>query len=138
MNTRMDIEQVKQDVLNTESQRLLFELMIDITKEISTLHIELTKTEDKLKKIEIKGKINLLSTFLNIINNRIEEVKMIEKKKEQIEVKNERKELMSNRQFRIAAQTVLTKETYERIVELSLNYHKFKEQRNDLKANKIE
>ena len=134
----MDIEQVKKDVIHTESQSRLFELIIELAEEISVLHVELTKADDKLKKIKIKGKLTLLSTLQDIIDKRIEDVKIIEKRNEQKEYQNERKELMSNRQFRIAAQVVLTKETYERIVELSLNYKKFKDQKNELKANKLE
>jgi len=49
------------------------------------------------------------------------------------------KELLLNRQFRIASAMVLRKETYERIVELSLmDYKKLKDQKADLKANKLE
>ena len=128
----MSIEEIKNDVVYSESQSRLFEITIELAEEISRLHVELVKANEHLKKVEIKGKISLLSTLQNIVDRRIDEVKTFERE-------NERKEFMSNRQFKIAAEIVLTKETYDRIRELSLmNYKKLKEQKNELKANKLE
>ena len=128
----MSIEEIKNDVVYSESQSRLFEITIELAEEISRLHVELVKANEHLTKVEIKGKISLLSTLQNIVDRRIDEVKTFERE-------NERKEFMSNRQFKIAAEIVLTKETYDRIKELSLmNYKKLKEQKNELKANKLE
>ena len=62
----------------------------------------------------------------------VEDVKKFEREEE-------RKEFLTTRQFRIAAEMVLTKETYGRIRDLSLiNYKKLKDQKTELKANKLE
>lgn len=128
----MDLENIKLEVIHTQSATRLFELMVDLSEEVSRHHILLVKTEDIVGKAEIKGKISILSTLQNIIDKRLEEVRVNEKE-------NERKELISNRQFKLAAEAVLQKETYEKIKEYSfLNYKKFRDIKADLKANKIE
>ena len=128
----MNIDEIKKEVIYSESQSRLFEITIELTEELSKLHIELTKTEDPSDKARVRGKISLLSVLQNIIDKRIEDVKAIERD-------SERKELLSNRQFRKVAETVLTKETYERITELCLiNYKKFRDLKTELKANKLE
>jgi len=131
----MNIEEIKNEVIYSESQNRLFEISIELTEELSRLHRELVNSKDNWTKVEIKGSIALLSTIQNIIDKRIDNVIADER---DFERKRDRKELMSNRQFRIAAETVLTKETYERILELSLNYKKLKDQKQELKANKLE
>ena len=128
----MDIDKIKKEVIYSDSQSRLFEITVELTEEISKFHIELVDTKDNRTKAELKGKISLFSTLQNIIDKRIEDVRGTEKE-------NERKELLSNRQFRIASEMILKKETYERIVELSLmNYKKLKDQKTELKANKLE
>jgi len=129
----MNIEEIKNEVINSDSQRRLFEIIIELTEEISRLHAELVKTKDVLDKTEIKGKISLFTALQDIINKRTADPKMFFKEN------SERKEMITNRQFRIAAEIVLTKETYQRICELSLiNYKKLKDQKLELKSNKLE
>ena len=128
----MDIDKIKKEVIYSDSQSRLFEITIELTEEISKFHIELIETEDIKSKAELKGKISLLSMLQNIIDKRIEDVRVAEKE-------NERRELLTNRQFRIASEMILMKETYNRIVELSLiNYRKLKDQKAELRANKLE
>ena len=86
----MDLENIKLEVIHTQSATRLFELMVDLSEEVSRHHILLVKTEDIVGKAEIKGKISILSTLQNIIDKRLEEVRVNEKE-------NERKELISNR-----------------------------------------
>ena len=129
----MNIEEIKNEVINSDSQRRLFEIIIELTEEISRLHAELVKTKDVLDKTEIKGKISLFTALQDIINKRTADPKMFFKEN------SERKEMITNRQFRIAAEIVLTKETYQRICDLSLiNYKKLKDQKLELKSNKLE
>ena len=107
-------------------------MTLKLTEELSKCHIELTKTDYNTRKAEIKGKISLLTALQSIIDKRIGEVRTVERE-------NERKELLNNRQFRKVAEIVLTKETYERISELSLmNYKKLKDQKTELRENKLE
>jgi hypothetical protein len=128
----MDIDKIKKDVIYSNSQSQLFEITVELTEEISKFHIELVETNNNKTKAELKGKISLLSMLQNIIDKRIEDVRGVEKG-------NERKELLTNRQFKIASEMILKKETYNRIVELSLiNYRKLKDQKVELNANKLE
>jgi len=129
---KMEIDKIKNEVIYSDNPSRLFEIIIELTEEISRLHVVLTETSDHKTRTELKGKISLLSTLQNIVDKRIEDVRTLEKE-------NERRELLTNRQFRIASEMVLTKATYERIVELSLiNYKKLKEQKSELRANKLE
>ena len=128
----MDIDKVKKEVVYSDSESRLFEITIELTEEISKFHIELVEANDNKTKVELKGKISLLSTLQNIIDKRIEDVRVAEKE-------NERRESLTNRQFRIASELILKRETYNRILELSLiNYRKLKEQKAELRANKLE
>ncbi len=128
----MNIEEIKNDVIYTESSKRLFELMIILTEEDTVLRINLIKQEDISIKTEIKGKIALVSTLQSIIDKRLQEVNNTEREKD-------RKELLVNRQFRIAAESILKRETFEKLKELSnLNYLEFKNLKSLLKQNKIE
>jgi hypothetical protein len=128
----MDLDSIKKEVIYSDNPSRLFEITIELTEENSRLHVALVDTNDQKTKVEIKGKIFLLSTLQTILDKRIGDVRTLEKE-------NERKELLTNRQFRIASEMVLTKATYERIVELSLiNYKKLKDQKSELRANKLE
>ncbi len=125
-------DELKKEVIYSDNSGRLFEIMIEINEEISALYVELSKSENHIKKTELKGKISVLNTLLNIIDKRIDDVKNSGNDRD-------RKELLANRQFRMAAETVLQKETFERIKELSLiNYKKFKDLKNDLKNDKLE
>jgi uncharacterized protein with FMN-binding domain len=128
----MNIDEIKKEVIYSGSQSRLFEITVELTEEISKCHIALVEAVDNKTKVEIKGKISMLSVLQNIIDKRIEDVRVLEKE-------NDRKELLTNRQFKIASEMVLMKETYTRIVELSMmNYKKFKDQKAELKTNKLE
>jgi len=129
----MNIEEIKKEVIYSDSLNRLYELSVELTEEISSLHTELVKAKDVLDRTVIKGKISVLCALQNIIDKRLEDPKIFSKGN------SERKEMLSNRQFRIAAEMVLTKETYERIVELSvMNYKKLKDQKSELKTHKLE
>ena len=129
----MNIEEIKNEVIYSDSHSRLFEITIELTEEISRLHIELVKTKDVLEKTAIKGKMSVLTALQDIISKRTENLSMFFKEN------SERKEMLSNRQFRIAAEMVLTKEIYQRISELSvMNYKKLKNMKSELKANKLE
>ena len=126
----MDIDKIKKEVIHSDSQSRLFEITVELTEEISKFHIELVEAKDNKTRVELKGKITLLSTLQNIIDKRIEDVRAEEKG-------NERKELLTNRQFKIVSELILKKETYNRILELSLiNYKRLKEQKLELRASK--
>ena len=129
----MDIEAIKHEVIYSDSQSRIFEISVELTEEISRLHIDLVKADKVLDRTEIKGKISVLNCLQNIIDKRMGDVKSFLKNN------SERKEMLDHRQFRIAAELVLTRDTYARISELSvMNYKKFKDQKSALKSHKLE
>jgi replicative DNA helicase len=128
----MMIDEIKKEIIYSENLSRLFEIMIDVSQRISKLHVDLAKSEDTIKKVELKGEVSVLYVMQSIIDKRINDVRADNYDKE-------RKELYINRKFKKVAETVLHRETYERINELSLlNYKKFKELKTELKDNKIE
>ena len=128
----INIEAVKNEVIYSDNESRLFELMVELNQEISRSHVELVKTDEIVRKAKLRGEISVLNSMLTIIDKRIDEVKSNS-------AENVRKEFYINRQFRIAAEYVLKKETFERIKELSLvNYIKLKEGKTELRNNKLE
>jgi len=126
------IEDIKKEVIYSDNESRLFELMVEINQEISQKHVDLVKTDELIRKAELRGEISVLNALLTIIDKRIDEVQSNTDEKE-------RKEFYLNRQFRIAAEYVLKKETFERIKELSqINYNKLKENKAELRSNKLE
>ena len=126
----MNLEDLKQDVIYSNSASRLFELTVDIAMEISRQHVLLVKADDTVVKTEIRGKISVLTTLQNIIDKRMEEVKLAENE-------DEKKELYTNRQYRKAAEAILPKETLDQLYQMStMEYKKFKELRAALKEEK--
>jgi len=131
--TTMNIDEIKNEVIYSDSQCRLFEIIVELTEEIARLHTELVKAKEAMDKTIIKGKITVLTSLQAIVDKRLENPKMF------FNGINERKEMLANRQFRIAAEMILTKETYERISELSsVSYQKLKDQKTELRSNKLE
>ncbi len=126
----MNLEDLKQEVIYSNSASRLRELTVDIAMEISRQHVLLVKTDDAVLKTEIRGKISVLSTLQNIIDKRMDEVILAEKE-------DEKKELYTNRQYRKAAEAILPKETLDQLYQMStMEYKKFKELRAALKEEK--
>ncbi len=126
------ISDLKHEAIYEERATRLFEIMIEINEMIANNYIELSVNEDQTAKTFIKGQISILNALLTIIDKRIDLVKANDHE-------NERREMIANRQFRIAAEAVLQRETFEKIKELSLlNYQKLKGMKGELRLNKIE
>ena len=129
----MNIDAIKKEIIYSESIERIFEISIELSEEIGRLHIESIKAKDHLDKTVLKAQITVLTTLQGIIEKRIEDPKSL------IRENKERQELLVNRLFRTAAHTVLKKETYDRILEIAnQNYKEFKEQKSELRANKLE
>jgi len=128
----MTLDELKIEVVYSENSTRLYEMMIEITEKISKFHIELAKSDDNIRKVEIKGQISVYNTLLTIIDKRIDDIRVLNSEQE-------RKEFYINRQFKMAAEVVLQKETFARIKELSIiNYKNFKDQKAELKNSKLE
>jgi len=128
----MNIEKIKEDAIYSDNQSRLFEIIIELTEEISLLHGKLAQAKDHLDKIAIKGKISLMTELQKIIDLRLNEVRIADQAKE-------RQQMIVNRQFKIIAEKLLKKETFERINELSnVGYITFKKQKSELIYEKLE
>jgi hypothetical protein len=125
------IDELKKEVIYSTDPSRLYEIMLELHESISLCYLNSVKTEDAVQKTELKGKISLYNAMLTIIDKRIDDVKSSEGEKTH-------RELIMNRQFRMASELVLTKETFEKIKDLSLvNYIKFKGMKEELKKNKL-
>ena len=93
----INIEEIKKEVIYSDNESRLFELMVELNQEISRNHVELAKTDEIVRKAELRGEISVLNSMLTIIDKRIDEVKLNS-------AENGRKEFYLNRQFRIAAE----------------------------------
>lgn len=130
--TTMNFDELKKEVIYSNNANRLFEISVELTELISSLHLDLVKAENIIMKAEVKGKISIVNTLQHIIDKRIDDARSNDKD-------TERKELLTNRQFRIAAEAILHKDTFERIKELSLmNYKKLKDIKTELRTNKME
>src|SRR6267378_464298 len=113
------IEELKKEVLYCEDTSRLYEIMLEIAEKISDFHLQLLKSENEIEQTQVKGQISIFSTMKSIIEKRLDKVKYDE-------IENFRREALSNRQFRIAAEAVLKKETYKQIKDLAfINYKQF-------------
>jgi hypothetical protein len=129
---KIQLNQLKDEVIYQDSQARLFEMMVEIKEEVAEAYLQVVKTEDEIQKVTLKGRVSVLNTLFTIIEKRIDDVRVNDQDKD-------RKEMFTNRQFRLAAEAVLQRDTFEKIKELSLlNYKKFKDSRAGLRENKLE
>lgn len=124
---------LKESAVHLTDLSQLFELMINIQERIGSCHIakgaKKPGTDDRLK---IESDIRVLDTIYNIVCMRIEDVKTND-------VEKRKRDLMAYRQFKIAAEAVLQKDTFEKIKELSsLQYTQLKHRKEELRMNKLE
>ena len=128
----MNIAEIKQDAIYSYCSGRLFEITVELSEELAKYHIELRATRGEVARAEVRGKISVLTAIQQIIDKRIDNVLTLERE-------NFHKEFLSNRHFKIAADIVLTKDTFRRIIELSLlGYRHLKEQKSELEADKLE
>ena len=92
--------------MHSDSSIRLFEIDIELTEELTALHIEFAQTEDEVEKAIIKGKMKLFWLLQEIIKMRLKDVRKLEETTK-LKTENERKELLVNRQFRIKCLTTV-------------------------------
>jgi predicted nuclease with TOPRIM domain len=101
----MDLGKVKEQVLHSTDIDELRKIQLDLTEYKGNLHKSILMSDSPSEKTEIIASLNLSSSMLNIVLDRLEELKS-----EQNRV---------NYNFRMAAKEILTKEMYNNIFELA-------------------
>lgn len=87
--------------------------------------------ETTMEQSEAKGNLGIYYSMLEVLQNRISETKEIDR-----EGRNEQGRINYN--FRLAAKTVLKKETYKQIMDLATRTRsEFKEDAKELRRNKL-
>ena len=127
----IDIEELQQEILQETEVTRLYEIQIDLSKLIKNAHQQNIMAETIIEQSEAKGNLGIYHSMLDVLQNRVSELKEIDK-----EERNEAGRINYN--FRLAAKTVLKKETYNQIMDLAvIKRAEFKEEAKELKRNKL-
>ena len=128
----IDINELQQEILQETGVNRLYEIQIDLSKLIKNAHHQNLMAETKIEQSEAKGNLGIYHSMLDVLENRISEIKEIDR-----EERNEQGRINYN--FRLAAKTVLQKETYKQIMDLAMRTRaQFKEDKKKLRLNKLE
>lgn len=119
------IEEIKDIVLNSDDTNELRSTLIEIVELSSNSYKAVNIAETIFEQNEAKSRLTILTTLKEICQQRIPETSNAQAK--------------FNYNFRMAAMTVLKKETYSKISELSkLLRSDMKQMQKELQQNKIE
>lgn len=121
----MEFETIRSRVLNTEDLTEIYTLEIDITKHIGDLHKSYHKSQYKDEQTDARSALSNFQALLEICKDR------------KADVRDTGARLNYN--FRMAAKTMLQKETYNSIMQkATLPRKEVKAEQKELKANRIE
>jgi len=127
----IDIDELQQEILQETEINRLYEIQIDLSKLIKNAHQQNIMAETTMEQSEAKGNLGIYHSMLEVLQNRISEIKEIDR-----EERNEQGRINYN--FRLAAKTVLQKETYKQIMDLAMRTRsEFKENAKELRRNKL-
>lgn len=127
----IDIEELQQEILQETEVNRLYEIQIDLSKLIKNAHQQNLMAETQMEQSEAKGNLGIYHSMLEVLQNRVSELKEIDR-----EERNEQGRINYN--FRLAAKTVLQKETYKQIMDLAIRTRsEFKEDAKELRRNKL-
>ena len=120
----MDLKQIRQDVMTSENINQLYEIELDLVEHIGTLHKGIMLADTTMEQSEVKSNLSMANALLEICKDRQSEVKDIGGR--------------LNYNFRMAARAMLSRETYNLIMDKAhLPRKKVKEETNLLKQNKF-
>lgn len=123
---------LKKIVLESQDKNELYSAEIELTELISELYAKVAGARNASDKIKFKGELSVTNTMRDVCKDR------------QVELKTQlsREADAANRQnynFRMAAKSMLTKETYEKIwLMSSIPRKEVKEITKELRANRVE
>ncbi len=128
----IDIEQAQQEILQSDQLSRLYEIQIELSKLIKNAHHQNLTADTIMEQSEAKGNLGIYHSMLDILQNRVQELKEIAK-----DERNEQGRLNYN--FRMAARNVLEKKTYQAIMDLAMQTRReVKEQSKELRQNKLQ
>lgn len=67
----MEIDNIKKEILTTNDKQRLYEIKIELSITAGKLHTQLNATEEPAKRCAIKGKLDLIRTLKEVINDRL-------------------------------------------------------------------
>lgn len=128
----IDIDELQQEILEAENTTRLYEIQIDLSKLIKNVHQQIIMAETTMEQSEAKGNLGIYHSMLSVLQNRISEIKELERAEKD---SNNR----INYNFRMASKSVLKKETYNQIMDLAQKTrHEVKANRKELRANRLQ
>jgi len=113
----IDIDELQQEILESNNTNQLYEIQIYLSKLIKNVHQQIILAETIMEQSEAKGNLGIYHSMLSVLQNRILEIRESEKSEKNINNCN-------NYNFRMAAKTVLKKEIYNQIMDLSIKTRK--------------
>ncbi len=126
------MEDLQNKILHSQDLDDLYELQLALDKDISQGYRNVALAQTNFEKIDAKGNLTMLYSMRDILLSRIPDLK------EEMKSGNN-KENRLNYNFRMAAKVVLTKSTFEKIMQLATQTRQeVKQQSKELKKNKTE
>lgn len=120
----IDLKSLREKVMSAEELHELFNLELDLTEYKTKQHTSFHQSQTQHEQTEIKGNLSMLTTLLEICRERQSEIKDVNAK--------------LNYHFRMAAKTMLEKQTYDSIMlKAQLPRKEFKAEAHELKKNKL-
>ena len=128
----ININYLQEGILSETDINKMYEMQIELSKLIKNAHKQKLIAETTMDESEAKGNLSIYYSMLDVLQNRISETREFDKHN-----RNEQNRINYN--FRLAAKTVLKKETYNQIIDLAMKPRaEFKEDAKELKRNKIQ
>jgi hypothetical protein len=127
----IDLDELQKEILQQTEVNRLYEIQIELSKLIKNAHRQNLMAETTMEQSEAKGNLGIFHSMLDVLQNRVSEIKEVDK-----EERYEQGRINFN--FRLAAKTVLQKETYKQIMDLAIRTRtEIKEDQKELKRNKL-
>lgn len=106
------IDELQNEILKTLDVNRLYEIQIDLSKMIKNAHRQNIMATTVMEQSEAKGDLGIYNTMMEVIQNRVEELKEIDRAD-----RNEQGRINYN--FRAAAKGILKRETFNHIMDLA-------------------
>jgi hypothetical protein len=120
----MNFKETRQSVMTAQTVAELYELELDLTEHIGTLHKGIMLSDTTMEQSEIKSNLSMANALLGICRER------------QVEVKDKGGRLNFN--FRMAAKAMLSHKTYDEIMNKAQQPRReVKAETKDLRANRF-
>lgn len=127
----INIDELQEEILNETDVNRMYEIQIELSKLIKSAHQQNLMAQTGIEQSEAKGNLGIYYSMLEVLQNRISEIKEIDRQE-----RNEQARINYN--FRLAAKTVLKRETFKSIMNLAMRTRsEVKEDFKNLKQSNI-